>query len=142
MKTPIILKIQHLLNQSLSPVQIAMFFNDNEYRPYHCIFSNSNSYHHNKNYDLYQLAPLLRTICKKSEILSNDLYKHLFNNEYSNHLCYMLNWEDFNRKIIIFDLNQTTVFDNKLFIKIMSENTKDLLDIFNIQLEEQKDLVP
>ena len=102
---------------------------DNEYEDYECLYSTSPLYESGKSHLLYDIKPLLRVLCLKRKLFSQKLEQDIYQSELQE-LCFILEWQDHARKILVFDLRDLDHFEDEEFLKIINNENEKLQQMF------------
>ena len=127
---PYIKEFEEIFVNALTPVEVAIFFSPSEEDNYFCLFSNSKKYKGQKQYPLYDLSPLMRTLCEKSHIVSQTLLDELYEGNNSDEICFILDWNDHMRKVIIFDLSKIELFEQDEFVEQLKNEKERMREIY------------
>ena len=123
-------EFKSVFKDTIYPVKLSCFFNIDEYHPFECLLSSIDDYTDGSCYSIYQINSLVRTLAKKSSILKPLLEEELFRLEQKTRICYILEWNDVGRKLIVFELDGTEYFKQDDFIKTIKDNSVRIMEIF------------
>lgn len=124
------IQLSTILNDSLRPMEFALFYNEDSSKDFLKVFSNIEKYQNQDNWDIYSIPSLIRVLTLKNQIVSEDCLE-TFYKEPATEVCFVLDWGVKGRKIIVFNTARAKVFDQEVFIESMNSEQDNLKKLFN-----------
>lgn len=122
-------KLENLFQGILSPLQVSIFFAESEYANLKCLHSTNGAYQLHQTLSIYDVPSLLRVLSQKADILQETLVEEIYEEE-SEFLCYVLEWSDHARKIILFNLENAEIFEQEEFTNILRTKQENIREIY------------
>jgi hypothetical protein len=108
---------------------LSIFASTSEHQDYKCLFSNNKVYNQKTLYTVYDIPPLLRLLLTKNEVLSEKDLLGLYENTH-HQVCFIQEWNDHVKKVIIFNLDELTYFDEEKFNEILENQSQRINKVF------------
>ena len=124
------IQIENLLSKHLSPIKVAFFFNEDQHQQYRCIHSSIGHYKTKENYLIYDLPSILRVLCLKRGLFSENMETELYRQSLDE-VCFILDWEVHAKKVLIFEIKDLKHWDQENFLTVIKENSRVLNDSFD-----------
>lgn len=119
-----------ILNDSLHPMEFALFYNENSGEDFKRVYSNIEKYKEQDDWDVYSIPSLIRVLTLKNQIVSEDCLE-TFYKEPASEICFVLDWASTGRRIIVFNTSKAKVFDQESFIQSINSEQDNLKKLFN-----------
>jgi len=129
-------ELKNIFAASLHPIILDFYYTDEEFKDFTCIFSNDPKCQQQKPISIYETPSILRTLALKSEIFSLSLREKMYANS-DPELCYILEWNDQIRKIILFNFAYLTAFDEDSFVSCLAEKRSKLHKVFQHMYQQK-----
>lgn len=123
-------QLSTILNDTLRPMEFALFYNDNKGDDYQCIFTNFDRYEGEKEYDLYSIPSLIRVLTLKNQIVADGALNQVYK-EPAKEAAFVLEWGSNGRKVMIFNTERPKIFDQDLFVESVTHEQENLKKLFN-----------
>lgn len=123
-------QLSTILNDSLSPMEFSFFHSEDATNDYQKVFSNMDSYQDSDLWDLYSIPSLVRVLTLKNQILSEECLEEFYKDS-TTEVCFVLEWSQKTRKIIVFDTQKASVFDQETFLEAIDLEQENLKKLFN-----------
>lgn len=133
-------EILRTFEKVMGPTEVSFLFSRGENQEFNCLNSNNNPYFKETNYSLYDLNSLVRILLKKQESLEGSMRKEYWEGKSSDEICFVLEWNDFARKVIVFHTDQTKYF-HKDELKELLENKNLLNSLFQKLIYRNEQLI-
>ncbi|MFT6070221.1 MAG: hypothetical protein ACJAT2_001784 [Bacteriovoracaceae bacterium] len=123
-------QLSTILKDSLSPMKFTFFHSEDATNDYQKIYSNMDNYQDKDLWDLYSIPSLVRVLTLKNQILSEECLEEFYKDS-AEEVCFVLEWTPKTRKIIVFNTEQASVFDQETFIESINVEQENLKKLFN-----------
>lgn len=118
--------IHNIYSGIISEVNFVLLSAGANYNYFECLFSSLPEYIERKNYSLYSIKPLYRSLLIRNEQFSKNLLKE-YEDDKMDQICFLHSWDHTHKKIILFELKDAEIYDEDQFISI-TENNKELFE--------------
>jgi hypothetical protein len=123
-------QLSTILKDSLSPMEFTFFHSEDTLNDYQKVYSNMEAYQEKEQWDLYSIPSLVRVLTLKNQLLSDKCLEDFYNDS-TTEVCFVLEWSPKTRKIIVFDTQRASVFDQEAFIDSINAEQESLKKLFN-----------
>ncbi len=123
-------ELARLVFKGLYPLNVTMFLSQGDKEPFRCLYAKDSGFTVGKKYSLYDIRPLFRFLMEKTNSMNKDIANQIWSDEEREDVCYVLEWDDHARKIIIFHTGDSLHFDKYQFSEIIKKSAPQINHIF------------
>jgi hypothetical protein len=122
------IELESLFNEALQPIDISFYFSQDKIYDFTCIY-HSEDQDTGKKTSIYEHEGLLRTLLLKSSVIESKLVDELYS-EGTQQLSFILDWNVYSKKIVIFDFNKVTFLDERKFADIIEFKSAEINSLY------------
>lgn len=130
-------QLEDLLEESLSPIEVAYFESVDKYLNLKCRYSNITQYESNTIYNPYRIKPILRVLLLKSEVIDETSISEIFLKD-KKEICLVLEYKT-KKSFFILNLEGAKYIKDMKLIKILEKNTKKIETLFSNHLKNEEE---
>lgn len=130
-------QLEDLLEESLSPIEVAYFESVDKYLNLKCRYSNITQYESNTIYNPYRIKPILRVLLLKSEVIDETSISEIFLKD-KKEICLVLEYKA-KKSFFILNLEDAKYIKDMKLIKTLEKNTKKIKIIFSNHLKNEEE---
>lgn len=125
----ILTELYNSFDNVVTPLNLSFFVCTNKLLTFNCIFSLSEDVSSGDKRSIFDLPALLRLLCLEEGTVDIGMATNIFTDA-SNQICRILEWTDYIKRIVIFDLSHVKSFNESKFIELTSDNSLVLDESF------------
>ncbi|MEE3078495.1 MAG: hypothetical protein VX341_04085 [Bdellovibrionota bacterium] len=130
-------QLEDLLEESLSPIEVAYFESVDKYLNLKCRYSNITQYESNTIYNPYRIKPILRVLLLKSEVIDETSISEIFLKD-KKEICLVLEYKT-KKSFFILNLEDAKYIKDMKLIKTLEKNTKKIESIFSNNFKNEEE---
>ena len=132
------MEVEPLLKGTIDPIKFSLWFHHCERENALCLYSDHPKFKTYEEKSIYEIPPLLRYLLITNKTLERRVLENYFKSSAAD-LCFIANWSDLERVIIIFDLEKLSIFDEEEFATIIHQSRGVFKSIFQKSLYQYLD---
>ena len=130
------IRLNQIFYSTIRPLKIALLETKHVNSPYRILYSSIPTYREGSSKGPYDILPLIRILAKKCQLVSNDIFDDIYK-KHLDQFCYVLQWEDSIRRILLFDLKEVQIFEQRKFTQLLQQSTQKLNQIFENNFSQE-----